>query len=249
MIVTVVAIGVGLGLLRGGRVEALFSTRPRWWGLFLAGLVLQAVAESFDIPGAVSLAVIGYFAMIVALAANAGLIKGAGITAFGLAMNLIVLVLNGAVPVRFGALVEAGIIDSDTTRSQVTSVGHLLEIETSETTLGSLGDVIPIELLSTVISIGDLVTFAGVIVIVSGVIAAPRRTGVGIDDLFPPADPGVDLDEVLDLHQVPNGDESVVVLPTDTSIDLTTDVYQPDDLWADEADEGVRILGPSTDSR
>jgi hypothetical protein len=249
MIMTVVAIGLAIGVLRGGRLEALFSVRPRWWGLLVAGFVLHAISETFDVPGALSLAVIGIFGMIVSLLANGAAIRGAIITAFGLSLNLAPLVTNGAVPVRLAALVEAGAVDPGTTRSQVTSVGHMLELESTDSNLGSLGDVIPIGLLSSVISIGDLVTFAGVIVMIAGIIATPRRLGLGVDELFAPALPTVDLDEVLDLDTAPIADESLVVLPAESAIDLTATLYDPDDLWADEPDEGVHILGPSTRSR
>lgn len=248
LVMVVVAIGLALGLLRGGRIDALFSVRPRWWGLLTAGVVLQAIGEAFDLAGARSLVIIGMFCMIVALVANGPTIAGAFITAFGIAMNLVVLVANGSVPVRFEALIEAGIIEAGTERSRVTSVGHLLELETSTTRFAVLGDVIPVGLLSSVISIGDLVTFAGLIVMVSGIVASPRSVGLDVDELFAAALPPVDLEEVLDLEAAPIGDDSLVILPADTPIDLTAGSYDPDDLWADESDDAVRILGPSTRS-
>lgn len=262
--VTVLAIGVAIGLLRGGRLNALADVRPRWWGLLLVGFAFQAIAESFDVPGAISLSVIGTFALIVGLGANVPAIRGAFVAAFGLTMNLLVMVANGAVPVRFEALAESGLVAETTTRAQVSSVGHLLELETADTRFAPLGDVVPIGLLSSVISIGDLVTFAGVIVIVSSLIAARKRHGVDVDELFAPAP--VALGDVLDLDSPPSQSEPraasqdpVIVLPDDTAIDLTQPesqpaassngatpaaAYDPDDLWADEADEGVQILGP-----
>ena len=141
------------------------------------------------------------FALVVGLGANAS-IRGALIATFGVTMNLFVLVINGAVPIRFEALGEAGLVDAATQRSQITSVGHLLELETADTRLGALGDTIPIGFLDSVISIGDLVTFAGVVVIVSSLVAARRTVGVEVDAVFaPPAlldlEVGIPADVVL----------------------------------------------------
>ncbi len=256
--VTVVAIGLVVGAARGGHLDGLISARPRWWGLIAAGFALHALAESFDLPLAVSLSIIGMFALMVGLAANVPTIAGAGVTAVGVAMNLVPLALNGAVPVRFEALTEAGIVDESTARAQVTSVGHLLELETSTTRLGGLGDVIPIPFLSSVISIGDLVTFAGVIVMVAGLMAARRRGGLHVDDLFAPSTAGVDLD-LLVLEVPITGDplDDGYIDLTGTEHPASTDpvidtrpspvavaTYDPDDLWADDPAEGVKILGP-----
>lgn len=199
--VAVVAIGVALGIARGGRIDAVRSARPQWWALLVIGFALQAFAENVDITGATSLSVIGMFLLITGLVANAQ-IRGSLITAFGVTLNLIVLALNGAVPIRFEALSAAGIIDDATERSQVTSVGHLLELETADTTLASLGDTIPAGFANSVLSIGDLVTFAGVIVIVSNLIAARRSVGVAVNELFglPAMTESIDLDADSDLH-------------------------------------------------
>lgn len=270
MSVIVIGLGVALGLARGGRLEALRAVRPQWWVVLAGGFVLQAFAESFDVPGATSLSVIGMFALVVGLVANAQ-IRGALIAAFGVSLNLIVMAINGAVPVRFEALSDAGIVASGTERSQITSVGHLLELETADSRLGSLGDTIPIGVLNSVISIGDVVTFAGVIVIVSNLIAARRTVGVEVDTVFalPIEDePEIDVNDltlsadlaemfgtpepdgqasVLDVAaaepviDVSNPDSSPMPVQLDNPIDLT---FDPSDVWADE-DASVRILGPT----
>ncbi len=256
--VTVVVIGLALGMARGGQLDGLVAVRPRLWGLIAAGFAIHALAESFDIPGAVSLSIIGMFLLVVGLIANVPAISGATITAIGVSMNIVPLVLNGAVPIRFEALSEAGIVDAATTRAQVTSVGHLLELETDGTRLGSLGDVIPIQFLSSVISIGDLVTFAGIIVIVSGLVASRRRGGLHVDELFAPttaaglemldlevSTPDDDVsDPFIDLTH-PTAPGATAVIDTRTA-PVEIAAYDPDDLWAADPSEGVKILGPST---
>lgn len=247
MSVAVVAIGLAIGLLRGGSIEGLVATRPHWWGLLAGGFVLQATAEAFDIRGATSLSIIGLFLLVVGLISNAE-IRGALVTAFGVSLNLLVLVLNGSVPVRFDALAAAGIIEEGTVQSQVTSVGHLLELESSDSRLADLGDVIPIPLLSSVISIGDLVTFAGVIVIVSGLATTRRRDRIDVDVLLGPSpldasQPTANLEQVpleefgpvsdhvgpIELEPAPLIDISETVEEPAT-VDLTE--HDPDELWA-----------------
>ena len=248
----VLAIGVAIGMARGGTISALRSVRPRWWGLLAAGFGLQALAENVAFGQAASVAVIGMFALVVGLAINAA-IRGALITAFGVTLNLVVLVVNGSVPIRFESLEPAGLIDAGTQRAQVSSVGHLLELETANTRLGALGDTIPVGLLGSVISIGDLVTFAGVIVIVSNLLASKRRVGVDVDAIFAPTPFELDLEMAAD---VPAPTEAVIDVAsgsavidvskglesTSSPIDLT---YEPDDVWADD-EAAVQILGPSS---
>jgi len=269
MSVVVVGLGIAIGLARGGRLEALRSVRPQWWGLIAGGFVIQAFAESVDIAGATSLSVVGMFALVVGLVSNAQL-RGALIAALGVSMNLVVLAINGAVPVRFEALSAAGIVSSTTERSQITSVGHLLELETSSSRLGSLGDTIPIGFLNSVISIGDLVTFAGVIVIVSSLMAARRTVGVNVDAVFGPpisneaAFGELELDaDLAEMFGEPASDDAAGELDIsaeDPVIDVSTPrgapapvsatnpidlTFDPDDIWADDT-VGVSILGPSS---
>lgn len=276
--VAVVAIGVAVGLARGGRVATLRAVRPQWWLLLVGGFALQAFAENVDITGASSISVIGMFLLVVGLLANAS-IRGALIAALGVTLNLVVFVLNGAVPIRFEALGEAGLIEVDTQRSQITSVGHLLELETADSRLGSLGDTIPMGWFNSVISIGDLVTFAGVIVIVSSLIAARRMAGVDVDEVFTPAvihleeannltelelEPGTALAEMFGTPG-PEFDDGTAVLDVVADspvIDVSAPLpeaapvgtrpidltFDPDDLWAGD-DGGVRILGPSSETK
>lgn len=252
----VIAIGAALGLARGGSITALRSVRPKWWLLLVGGFVLQAIAENVSFDQAASVSVIGMFLLVVGLTANAS-IRGALITATGVTMNLVVLVLNGTVPIRFEALEPAGLVAAGTQREQVSSVGHLLELETADTQWGSLGDTIPIGLLESVISIGDVVTFAGVIVMLANLIAAKRRVGVDVDAVFAPVlldleaqieddlvvveaapEPAIlDIAAASPVIDISSGEAAPV-----QAIDLT---YEPDDLWADD-DSVVQILGPSS---
>lgn len=185
MIITTIAvlIGLGIGLLRGGRISNLRGVNVVLWPVLAVGLVLQAAAESFDLPGALSISIIGMFLILVGLGFNSH-IRGVGIAGFGVLLNLLVTVANGHVPIRFEAIEAAGLLnDANVTPEQV-NVGGLGELETADTRLAILGDVIPLELFSTVISFGDLITLAGIIVIAQNLLESRHRVGISVDDLF-----------------------------------------------------------------
>ncbi len=178
-----IAIGVGIGLLRGGKIPNLRGARLAWWPLLVAGIVLQSAAELWDIPRALLISLAGMGLLLIGLGLNPH-IKGTIVTGIGVLSNLFVTVLNGSVPIRLAALQEIGKVPLDVVDPTTVAVSGLREIETSETTLASLGDVIP--LFGNVVSIGDLITHAGIIVILQNLIAARRKVGISVDDLLGP---------------------------------------------------------------
>ena len=172
--------GVTIGLVRGGHPDNVRAVQIRLWPVLGLGFALQALAEISEISGALYLSVIGMFLLVVGLLGNA-LIRGAAIAA-GVGLNLIVTVANGHVPVRFEALQEADMIDAGVAEDAIRSIGGLRELETADTTLAGLGDVIPV--FSTVLSLGDLVTMAGIALIVQSFLVGRRRVGLTADELF-----------------------------------------------------------------
>jgi Family of unknown function (DUF5317) len=93
------AIGVGVGMLCGGRPAGLGALRFRWSVLIVAGLAVQVVL--FSAPVADRVGTLGpaiYVAssalMLAAILANRS-IRGMGIVALGAASNLAAIVANG----------------------------------------------------------------------------------------------------------------------------------------------------------
>ncbi len=199
MILTPIAIVSGLvvGMLRGGRLKNVLDTHVIWWPLLAAGLILQTLAEQVSIPIRLSIYVVGAFFMIVALMQNVH-IRGAGVTAFGLALNLFVIVANGHIPTRLEALIGAGLLESDIDPAEVLAIGPLGKLETDATTLAVLGDIVPISFFAEVVSFGDLILTAGIFVIAMNIVGGQRRsTGISVEELF--ADHGIDLRPEADI--------------------------------------------------
>ncbi len=164
-LVTLIGVGVGFAaaLATGGTpasvLARLRAVRLNHWPVLVLGAVLS-IAVAFD---ANMLA--GRFALgisLVLLLAGCLLnrhIAGAIIAAIGIAANLGVLLVNGYVPVSEGAVVAAGIIDFDGLDRVLLGAARRW---TDEATITAwLGAAIPLAPLKDVVTLGDLVTAAG----------------------------------------------------------------------------------------
>jgi MFS family permease len=163
-----VLLGLGLGLLAGGRIDNFVDVRFRW----LPALVLAAAAR-FGLDGALAsgsvpdalrlwLVIAAYVLLTAMLLANRSL-PGLTTAALGTAANGIAIVANGGwMPVWQPSLAAAGL---DSTR--VHSGFHVLLTGPVDTNFfahgGPLVDIIPlpIPLLQSVASIGDIFLGAG----------------------------------------------------------------------------------------
>lgn len=198
-----VLIGIVLGLVRGGRPGAALRAPVRWWPVLPVGLVLQGAAEYLEVPGRLAVLVAGLFLLLVWAVRNVMTLPGTGIIAVGLAANLAVVVANGHIPIRWASLVTTGRFDAGQ-RNLIRQEG-LYRLETDGTVLAPLGDIVPLPLLDEVVSFGDLVILAGVVVLASNLLLVPRRRrrGVSPEELFvdDPIGPARQPRPVLDLRQ------------------------------------------------
>lgn len=98
--------------------------------------------------------------------------------ACGWALNLLVIVLNGGMPVSRSALERAGLGSVDSVAH-----GHLAKhVWTNQTTtLRALGDVIPLPWLRGVVSPGDIVIAFGIGLLVAAATRTSRSQGRGND--------------------------------------------------------------------
>ncbi|MGH2450014.1 MAG: DUF5317 family protein [Candidatus Limnocylindria bacterium] len=151
MLASAIVLGVAAGLIfGGGRASRLAELRVAWWPL-LAG----AIAARLGAVALGDLALAAYllgFAGIVAVAARNFRLPGMTLIAAGSALNLLVIALNGAMPVDPAALSAAG---------TVMPADPLHEPMDGDTRLGFLGDVIPIPVVRLVYSVGDVLIAAG----------------------------------------------------------------------------------------
>ncbi len=164
-LVTLIGLGVGFAaaLVTGSTSSEIFSrlraVRVNHWPVLVLGAVLS-LAVGLDTN-----MLAGRFALGISLALLlAGCllnrhITGASVIAVGIAANLGVLLANGYLPVSEGAVVAAGIIDFDGLDRVL--LGAARQWSDEATIAGWLGSAIPLAPLRDVITIGDLVTAAG----------------------------------------------------------------------------------------
>lgn len=155
----VVIVFAALALMRGGSIGSLARTRFRWTWALLAGLAIQLGFEAWnpdgfgELPGA--LVIIASNVLVAAFVVANRKLPGTGLAGLGLALNAIVITLNGAMPVSIRAAEIAGL----SIENEDFGVKH--ERLTDETRAPWFGDVIPVPLTHLIVSVGDVVLALG----------------------------------------------------------------------------------------
>jgi hypothetical protein len=175
-------LGVIAGSLFGGRPGALAGLRFRAPGILFGALAVQLALGVPPFEGLLwdvraGLVVLSYAALGVFFALNAahhhGLLRaGLVLMAAGWLLNLAAIVPNGGMPVSRAALARVG-APPDLAVEQTIVEKHVPAGR--RTSLGWLGDVIPVPALRAVISAGDVLLLAGVAVAVAGGTASRPR--------------------------------------------------------------------------
>jgi Family of unknown function (DUF5317) len=151
-------LAVAIATLRGGSLRALAETEFSWPALVFVSLGLELWAALFDPDSlsrgqGVAVLVVTNLCVVVFLALNHRL-PGMLVAALGLALNVIVIAANGAMPVSPEA---ARVADTEVT---IEGIGH--EPITDDTVLPWLADVIPLPGLRFIVSTGDVVLALGI---------------------------------------------------------------------------------------
>lgn len=160
MIVLVLAITVGL--LLGGSLRGFEAARLHWWGLAVAGLVLQLIRfpalPLLSVRGSAAVGLLlSYLLILAALALNRR-VPAAPVMGLGLLLNLAVVGVNAGMPVSSDAIRLAG-GDPGSLAEAETAKHHLM---TEDDSLTVLGDVIPLPPpIGVVLSIGDVLLYGG----------------------------------------------------------------------------------------
>jgi hypothetical protein len=168
LIVGAVVLGILVGLALGGGLGPLADANFRWWPLAIVGLGLQFVpvpsrtGEADHLLG-VGLLVASYVVLLAFVALNLRYV-GFWLVAAGFALNLLVISLNGGMPVDDHALrVAYGSNYQSTLHSLLTSGGAKHHLQRPSDALTPLSDVIPIgKPVGNVFSVGDMVALFGV---------------------------------------------------------------------------------------
>jgi len=136
------------------------TPRPRLTQLWLLAGGAAGNAGSLALDG--DAAVLSLGASLVLLVAFAALnrhVTGVAVVGLGLLANLAPVAIDGGMPVRPGALVQAGLVErADLADTDLRGARHL---ETEDDVLGALGDGLPVPPLREVLSFGDLIVVAG----------------------------------------------------------------------------------------
>lgn len=174
--------GVAIGVLMGGSFRNLAEVQFRWWGLAFLAAGLQFVpAPSGDERWVGAALLMASFACLVAFMALNIRLPGLWLVAVGFALNLLVIGLNGSMPVRDSAL-EAAYAEgyADQRRELVRGDQTKHHLERPEDDLMVLADVIPVGApVRQVLSVGDIVWLVGTVWVVAGLMRP--RTDVVTD--------------------------------------------------------------------
>ncbi len=170
----VVAVVAGIAArLRGGSLHELAETTFRWTPVLVGGLVVQVVFVYWDPPwlgdaGGLAVVLGSNAAVGVWLFANRTL-PGLMLAATGMALNVLVIAANAAMPVLERSAETAGV-----TRSlEDASLKH--EPLDDDTVLPWLGDAIPVPPFKEVLSVGDVVLALGLARVVDARMMARRK--------------------------------------------------------------------------
>jgi Family of unknown function (DUF5317) len=167
--ITLLAIVLGLvgGLLAGGSPRALRGVRPQWITVLVVGVVAVVASRLLDLamPGqtlAIRIVFIaGLGLLCIGALRNTRRMPAAWLFAFGIGLNIAVVVANGSMIYRQSSLISAGIVAADSSDVANSSVHGRPEAESDR--LSDLGQHIAIDawVVSEVVSPGDLLMAAG----------------------------------------------------------------------------------------
>lgn len=187
--VVVMGLGIVLGLLRGGSFENMKTARLNLMPVMFGAFGLQVLAQ-FLPAGLDTLAyimVLASFGLIFVWAAANRFASGIAFIAIGAMMNLIVIGANQGMPISAEAAISSG-YDGDL-QSLVIRGKHIVDID-GTAKLRILSDWIPLGGHPSAASIGDLVLWAGIALLLQDLLLGPRgrrsRRQVDDEDVSPP---------------------------------------------------------------
>jgi Family of unknown function (DUF5317) len=165
------ALAILIGYARGGRLAGLADLRLRWQGVALLGLLLQVLLwPGGDWP---LFYLYASFALLIAFAIVNVRITGVALILVGVVLNFTVIALNRGMPVSREAIVASG--QADSLDELVDDGGAKHHLASPADHLRFLGDVIAIPALEQAVSVGDVFTYGGVMVLIVAGMGRRRR--------------------------------------------------------------------------
>jgi hypothetical protein len=179
--VVVIAAGLGIGLARGGSIQNLTAARLKvmWLIVLAAGLQIgaQFVPRSASVL-AYGLVIASYAVAFVFAGAN-WRVPGMAFIAIGAAMNYTVILINRGMPISASAAARVG-FGGAKAEQLVLRGKHFIDTG-GHAHLLPLGDVIPLWRQPTVASVGDLIIWAGLILLFASLVLGPRGRRTKLD--------------------------------------------------------------------
>ena len=177
----VIALGLGLGLWRGGSLHNLRTARVQWTPLVFVAVALQVAAMLVPRSAsflAFALVVVSFLAVFLFAGKNLR-VAGMMLVAAGAAMNFVVILLNRGMPISSYAAARVGFAGARA--EQLVARGkHFINVS-GHVHLPWLGDVIPLWRQPTICSAGDLIIWAGIILLVASFVIGPRGRRTKMD--------------------------------------------------------------------
>lgn len=193
-LVVAIALGLLIGLARGGSFRTLAQADLRGVPLVFGGVLLQLGAAFAERSGTRWLPltlVLASFACVFVFAALNFSLPGMTLVAIGALCNLAVIAANGGMPVSVEALGRAGLGNpfEGPGASTLKGAHHALG---PDSRLRFLADVIPIRVTANVVSVGDVVIWAGLLLLVQQLMVGlkgKRRRGAAAARLSARSEP------------------------------------------------------------
>lgn len=174
LFLTTIALALLLGYFAGGRLRRLGQLRLRWPWLALLGFALQARVPSRHLQ---IVFLTTSFVLLWAFAVANIRVIGVPLVFAGIVLNLSVMALNEGMPVSRSALLASG--QGSELERLIEEPGAKHHLATTDDRLLFLGDVIPLPPIRAVVSVGDLFTVTGlVLLIVHGMLGRPTPVRV-----------------------------------------------------------------------
>lgn len=152
--------GLAVAMLAGGRLSDLPAERMRGILLSVGAVVLYWAPSVLEVsPSAAVVLVLCAYAALLAFAVVNLRLRGMAVVGVGLALNALVILANGGMPVDPAGVVAAGVVRSDELAG--IELGPARQWQEPDDRVAALGDIVPVRVFQEVVSFGDLVLAAG----------------------------------------------------------------------------------------
>lgn len=207
--------GIAFGVFRRGRLTSIARTRIRHAEFLAVAIGASLFVDYTDSGPSAAIAVVGLIGGLAFAWFNRHL-AGMFVIMVGISLNLIPIAVNGAMPVRPEALVEAEMVTVD--ELPRVSLNGARELSDDSTIAAFLGDTFPVRWTNQVVSIGDLIMMVGLADVVANMMTQRRRRRLHPSAL--PVLAALGWHEELDL----TSDTGVVTIDLRDGVDIPDDV-------------------------